>query len=565
VLAENYRKTVPGGIDGDELLANCGLGIVTINVVLILIAALFPFDFDSRDNSSITNLVSRFYGWGDLYDWLQNILLFIPFGFSLASLMQKATLKQVANSAGVLIVSAGLSVTVEISQLFLPGRFPAFVDIIANAAGGLTGFFCFRLSRSKIRAWLVCLAKHRHQYFSFNRLTGTLIAYFVVACLVSFIAATRGALDMWGEDFPLLIGNERTGDRPWVGSISELSIADHAIPQEDVERAFSEAGYWHTLGDSLMGYYRLSGRGSYQDQAGNLPDLSWRISEGLKKQEGQLLAEDYSTRPDLDAAGVFLSSKRWLETTTPPTFMIDSIRKTSQFTLSMKVAAAEIWQHGPARILSLSENPYVRNLTIGQDKADLIFRIRTRLTGHNGSSPELIVPNVFTDTSSHRILVVYDGRYFRVYIDDVDRSFSLEMVDVAIMNPGVMFKSLFSSALPHYFAVNLSLINTFAYKILYLALVFLPMGAVVGLITLIMRGRLRTFGPLAVIWILLPAITLEWVFASARTSGMEFDNIIISLTISTTAMLLFRLWATTWLFNQFVLSLTDADFAPTAH
>jgi hypothetical protein len=215
VLAENYRKTAPGAIDGDELLANCGLGIVTINVVLILIAALFPFDFDSRDNSSITNLVSRFYGWGDLYDWVQNILLFIPFGFSLASLMQKARLKQVANSAGVLIVSAGLSVIVEVSQLFLPGRFPALVDIIANAAGGLTGFVCFRLSRSKIRASLLCLAKHTQQYLSLKRLTGTLVAYFLVACLVSFIATTRGALDTWDEDLPLLIGNERTGDRPW--------------------------------------------------------------------------------------------------------------------------------------------------------------------------------------------------------------------------------------------------------------------------------------------------------------------------------------------------------------
>jgi hypothetical protein len=82
-----------------------------------------------------------------------------------------------------------------------------------------------------------------------------LVGYFVAACLLSSIAATGSALDTWDETFPLLIGNERTGDRPWRGSVSELIIADRAIPTTDVERAFSEASYWHSIGDSLIGYY----------------------------------------------------------------------------------------------------------------------------------------------------------------------------------------------------------------------------------------------------------------------------------------------------------------------
>jgi hypothetical protein len=118
--------------------------------------------------------------------------------------------------------------------------------------------------------------------------------------------------------------------------------------------------------------------------------------------------------------------------------MTHAIPRSSQFTLGITVASAEKWQHGPARIVSLSADPHLRNLTIGQDKADLILRLRTRLSGQSGSGPELIVPNVFADTNSHRILVVFDGRYLSAYIDDTDRSFSLDMIDLAIMNPSSM-------------------------------------------------------------------------------------------------------------------------------
>jgi hypothetical protein len=533
-------------LNRDELLANCGVGIATVNAGLIGIAALFPFNF-SFPEAPLRNLIDRFYGWGDLSDWLQNIILFVPLGCSLASLMWKGPVKRLSNGVVVLIVSAGLSATVEISQLFLPGRFPAVADIIANSTGGLLGFFCFRLWKLKILALLLDFVTRRQQYLSFQRLAGTLVAYFLVVALVSFSATTMSALDTWDDNFRLLVANERTGDRPWRGTVFELIIADQAIPPPDVRRAFSEVGYWATLGHSLIGYYRLQDAGDYQEETGKLPNLSWRAAEELKNEESQRTT--YSVRQPPRPSEDLPGPKNWWETKTPPVLMSHSIRKSSQFTLSMKVAAAQNWQHGPARIVSLSEDPYLRNFTIGQDKADLVFRLRTRLSGPNGSSPELIIPRVFADHKPHHILVVYDGRYFRLYVDHEDQAFSLEMIDIALMNPRSLFHAMFSSALPRYYALNLGVISTSAYKLLYFASVFLPIGALAGLITLIMRHKSVMGGLVGVNWIVIPVVALEAIFASAASGDMRMDNLLISLGIAAVSMLLVRVWATKWLFG----------------
>lgn len=566
---DSYSQAALSSSGGDELLAKWGAGIVTGSLLLVVLATLFPFDFSLSNRLSLATIISKLSGWGTVDDWSSNILLFVPFGLGLASLLQTVSLKTAAKIAVVLIISAGVSGAVEILQLFLPSKFPAFADIAGNSLGGVAGFCCFRLWKVKILTFLLALVKGRRQYLSFNKLTASLIGYFVLACLVLFILNTTSRLDNWDESFALLIGNEYTGDRPWRGSLSELIIADRAISPAEVERAFSEVNYWRTLGASLIGYYQLGGEGNYQDQTSKLPDLSWRTPEALVSQNSQTRAKD-DARPQVlfsafhnENIGVFLSPDRWLETKDPATFMIDAIRKTSQFTLSATVAAAEKWQTGPARIISLSGNPYVRNFTLGQERSDLIVRLRTRFSGENGANPELIIPNVFADTEVHHIVVVYDGRYFRLYVDKTSQSHFLEMIDVAIMNPAIVVQSLFSLPLSQRFMLDLDLANTSAYKILFLALIFIPMGALLSLIPLVMGGNKGGLGLLIVGWTFLPAITLEGIFASVGSSGMRLGNILLGSGISTMAMLTFWIW-TTWLFNQPTGKGTNAEVASLA-
>ena len=563
MLSENSAKPAFDSIDDIELLAKWGLGIVTGSVLLVLVATLFPFDFHVSTSLSPTTLIGRFYDYGNVFDWISNILLFVPVGLGLGSLNQKFRSRTASKIALVLIISAGLSVAVEILQLFLPSRFSAFADIIANSIGGVAGFFCFHLWKAKIIDFLLALVKGRQHYFSLDKVTASLAGYFVLACCASFILTTASRLDNWDDSFTLLIGNERTGDRPWRGSVAEVVVADTAIPPGEIGRAFSEAGYWHTLGKSLLGRYELRGAGNYRDQTGNLPDLSWRGPLGLDEQKRNLVARDVSNLRDRDNGGALLGRDQWLETDEAAAFMTHSIRRTSQFTLSARVAAADKRQTGPARIISLSASPYLRNFTLGQEKSDLIVRLRTRFSGENGSSPAMVVPNVFSDSGFHRILAVYDGRYFHVYVDKPKNLYSVEMIDVAIMNPVAVFQSLFALPWNQGSILDLDSMNASIYKILYFALVFIPMGSMASLFTLDLgnRGMLR----LSVVgWLVIPAIAVEGILANAGGGDMSLAGILLGLGISMISFVLCRLWASTWLFNQSADTRTHAEVATIA-
>jgi VanZ family protein len=73
-------------------------------------------------------------------------------------------------------------------------------------------------------------------------------------------------------------------------------------------------------------------------------------------------------------------------------------KRSHRLELSLSVRSFLREQEGPARILTLSPGPYARNLTIGQQGADLILRLRTARMSSNGmidGKPVARVPGVF--------------------------------------------------------------------------------------------------------------------------------------------------------------------------
>lgn len=98
-------------------------------------------------------------------------------------------------------------------------------------------------------------------------------------------------------------------------------------------------------------------------------------------------------------------------------------------------------QRGPARILSLSAGILHRNLTVGQEGADLIIRLRTPRTDANGK-PATRVPGVFATTGWRELSIAVSPGTLEVGVDgetllrspipdrpmrDWDRSFRLAL------------------------------------------------------------------------------------------------------------------------------------------
>lgn len=502
------KSTMVSTTSRDDLIGRqISMMITFFGLSLVLAFTLFPYDFHFKEMYSNTSgQIPLILGWGTsgVPDVFKNVLLFMPLGFGLTCLMQKRRYIRLVVLVVVILVSLGLSYTVEVLQFFLPSRYPSLVDILSNSAGGILGLLCFLLWESKV-------IDHTSAFIKRNLQLGFL-GYAIFAFLISVSLQHFSSLSNWDKTFSLLLGNERTGDRPWRGYIHEVYIADRALSETEVSRTFSEGGAFASIGDSLLASYQLTGIGGYHDKIGNLPDLVWR-GKSQDDQKGE---------------GVFLSDNSWLETTVPAEYLTQRIIEISQFTLGITVATSDTKQTGPARIISLSEDTSHRNFTLGQQGTDLVFRLRTPLTGKNGTNPQLMVPEVFSSTNPHNLIITYDGSSLLLYVDGKRSSYALKL------DPGIIiFSSLFR--LSTYYMIGYK-----AMHYMYYALVFVPLGILITLTVKIMRSRfvikiLIIFGSL-----LLTPFMLEKILVGVSGRDLKLENLLISMLFIAIPMFFFK-------------------------
>lgn len=106
-------------------------------------------------------------------EFLLNILLFIPLGFFCP--MISKTYEQVKN---IILIGAGFSFVIEISQLFTLHRATDINDIISNTLGALIGYVCFRV---------IIKLKDQKSVNKDQAMTGLPILYLIVAFVITFL------------------------------------------------------------------------------------------------------------------------------------------------------------------------------------------------------------------------------------------------------------------------------------------------------------------------------------------------------------------------------------------
>ncbi|OKH23048.1 hypothetical protein NIES593_11360 [Hydrococcus rivularis NIES-593] len=507
----------------DRLVERWTPALVIGSFLLVLVATLYPFNFSFQHGISIELITHSFYHPSNSGDLVRNILLFVPFGFGATCLTQRLKLGSIASFLAVAIASTVLSVTVEILQVFIPSRAPTIADIATNSIGGYLGFVCFYLLQLIPLGFAWAIAK-RKWLLSPKTLTAGFIGYFSLMCLIAIALQNTVNLSNWESSFPLLLGNEQTGDRPWQGYISQVDIADRALSKAEIAQIFNNPNGLTPLEDAAIASYRLSGKGSYADLKGNLPDLSW-----------QGKPSDSENR-----AGIFLSDSHWLQTVAPAAAIAQKIGAASQFTIGIVLATADTRQYGPARILSLSSDLFQRNFTLGQEGSDLVFRLRTPVTGTNGNHPDFVVANVFSDTDFHRSIVTYNGVTLRVYVDRVEPFSSLDLTpEIALSRYVLCFLDGWS--------VSLDSLSKKAYNLFYYGLIFIPLGCFLGLILTISRGDIRFASAIVVGGILFPVGILEGILMGGSDRSASWENLLHSLIIFSATVVLVKGKAASWL------------------
>jgi hypothetical protein len=205
------------------------------------------------------------------------------------------------------------------------------------------------------------------------------------------------------EDYGLVIGNEITGDRPWLGEIEELALFDRAISDEPEPIGALEPPSWRDGGPILWLRFeppiqaRVDGPDGPRPLAiPNPPPAGLALGENLSVSGGGWVLPRWAAR----AVG-------------------DRLTATGQLTVTARVRAAQRDAVGPSRIVSFSRDTALRNFTLGQLDANLVLRVRTPNTNDNASGITAHTDRGPLTMQLQNVRAAFHGPYGRIFVDGV--------------------------------------------------------------------------------------------------------------------------------------------------
>ncbi len=172
---------------------------------------------------------------------------------------------------------------------------------------------------------------------------GALLVVLVLGVPVSGFLRPGERMSTWDCSYPVVVGNEATGDRPWAGELLCARL--------------------------MVGDLRLEPASDDEPTCGTVapPGATAMLEVGSATRNGT---------PGPDAP---------LQDTATTSFC-EAARIADALVLEAWLVSHAKSQAGPARILSFSTDRYRRNLTLGQSGSAFDFRLRTPFTGTNGET-----------------------------------------------------------------------------------------------------------------------------------------------------------------------------------
>ncbi|NNC87283.1 MAG: hypothetical protein HKN82_02355 [Akkermansiaceae bacterium] len=213
----------------------------------------------------------------------------------------------------------------------------------------------------------------------------------------------------WSGEFPLVIGNEADGNRPWSGRIRHLGIFGFALGENDV--AALRAGL--TTGPESPGGSAPTPLAAWDFAGGPVTELP---PAGILSDPRLTLSIPAECEWD-PTEGLTLHPPALVRSRGPATAITEAVRRSRAFSASVLVTPANVTQGGPARIVSLSGGVGERNFTLGQNRSDLVFRVRNEISGANGLHHAARSEGEDITGTLRHVVAVYDRGKSSLYLD----------------------------------------------------------------------------------------------------------------------------------------------------
>jgi glycopeptide antibiotics resistance protein len=197
-----------------------------------LIITMAPFNFGSPADGG--GYLQHAFLYGDFeecspFHVVLNVLLFVPLGILLHH--QRVRRRLPGSRIVFLTVATGLliSVVIECLQVFLPDRDSSLFDVGANTLGAIVGVIADRTAGQSVEQ----LVDRWCSRTTPRKLAGVMAGFLLVALGFAGALQAQTRLVDWSTEYPLMIGNELTRNRPWQGRVFSLEITDHATSYRD--------------------------------------------------------------------------------------------------------------------------------------------------------------------------------------------------------------------------------------------------------------------------------------------------------------------------------------------
>ena len=160
------------------------------------------------------------------------------------------------------------------------------------------------------------------------------------------------------------------------------------------------------------------------------------------------------------------------------------------------------------------------NLTIGQQDFDLVVRLRTPLSGNNGTNPAWKIDDLFLQPGPHDLILTYDDPVLRIHIDSPRQS--------GAANVPADF-----GGLARYLARAMTLpfdgLLSELYRAAFYLISFAPLALVLGVAAVNVHDRgLRGNIAIAIGWVT-PALAMQFVLVIICRRAFRTDNLLLGL------------------------------------
>ena len=218
-------SNLPRRARGEDNLAGAIAKFLLATTVLgVLFAGLFPFDFSLPRGVSFVDKIRNDFDRSPeaplLEDRVVNIVFFVPLGLCVAAVVRAQNNRAAWQIVTATIAGAGLSLIVEVGQVFLGFRDPTWSDVEMNTIGAAAGATTFAFAGGDRALREIARQFARVLPFVHARSLAIVTVLFgLCIVLLPLLVRDRGKLHNWDSAYPLMLGNELTRERPWRGTV----------------------------------------------------------------------------------------------------------------------------------------------------------------------------------------------------------------------------------------------------------------------------------------------------------------------------------------------------------